>query len=135
MAEPEGAGPPSLAEASSWIGFAVDAVDRDRVGRVLAVFVDAPSSTPAWLIVALGRRGSRNVAVALRECAAAAGRVWTAQPRQALDAAPAVDPSRPLLREHELAICTHYGIGESVGRAAEVSGRQPGSVTSRPASA
>ncbi len=43
-----------------------------------------------------------------------------------------VDPSRPLLREHELTICAHYGIGERVGRAAEVVGRPEGAVTSKP---
>ena len=135
MVESEGAEAPGLAEVSSWVGFVVDAVDRDKVGRVQTVFVDTPSNRPTWLIVSLGRRGARKVAVALRECAAGAGRVWTAQPRQALGDAPAVDPSRPLLREHELAICAHYGIGESVGRAAEVAGRESGSVTSQPASA
>jgi hypothetical protein len=44
-----------------------------------------------------------------------------------------VDPSRPLLREHELAICAHYGIGERVGRAAEVVERPKGSLTAKPA--
>jgi hypothetical protein len=118
---------------SSWLGFAVDSADRQRVGRVVAIFVDSADGEPSWLVVGLGRRGRKRVAVALRECAAAAGRVWTAQPRSALGEAPAVDPSRPLLREHELAICAHYGIGESVGRAAEVAGREAGAVTSRPA--
>ena len=69
----------------------------------------------------------------VRECAAAAGRVWTAQERGALSAAPAVDPARPLLREHEIAICAHYGIGERIGRQAEIAGRAEGSVTAQPA--
>jgi hypothetical protein len=43
-----------------------------------------------------------------------------------------VDPARPLLREHELTICAHYGIGERAGRAAEVMSRPEGSVTSQP---
>ena len=48
--------------------------------------------------------------------------------------APVVDPARPLLREHELTICAHYGIGEAVGRAAEVAGRPEGaSPLARPA--
>ena len=46
-----------------------------------------------------------------------------------------VDPTRPLLREHELAICAHYGIGERVGRAAEVAGRGDGEVTAVPLAA
>jgi hypothetical protein len=61
------------------------------------------------------------------------GRVWTAQAAQALRGAPAVDPTRPLLREHETAICGHYGIGESVGRHSEVAGRAEGSATAQPA--
>jgi len=43
-----------------------------------------------------------------------------------------VDPTRPLLREHELTICAHFGIGENAGRAAEVAGREEGAVTSQP---
>ncbi len=70
----------------------------------------------------------------LRDCVGA-GRIWTAHGREALCTAPAVDPRRPLLREHELAICAHYGIGERVGRAAEVLGRPTGTVTSQPAAA
>ena len=65
-------------------------------------------------------------------CAGAAGRVWAALGREALLEAPTVDPTRPLLREHELAICSHFGIGPRVGRAAEVIGRVEASVTSQP---
>ena len=61
------------------------------------------------------------------------GRVWVAHEREAMRGAPVVDPTRPLLREHELAICAHYGIGETIGRAAEVAGRAAGSVTAQPA--
>ncbi|MGC1851857.1 MAG: hypothetical protein WA687_05390, partial [Solirubrobacterales bacterium] len=59
--------------------------------------------------------------------------VWAAQARDAMRAAPAVDPTRPLLREHEVAICTHYGIGENVGRHAEVAGRPESGLTAQPA--
>jgi hypothetical protein len=128
-----GAPPPSLAEATGWAGFELDEVGGERVGRVHGVFADAAAGEPAWLIAALGRRGAKLVAVPLRDCAAAAGRVWTGHEGGALLSAPAVDPTRPLLREHELTICAHYGIGEAVGRAAEVAGRPQGSVTSNPA--
>lgn len=128
------AGPlPSLAEALGWAGFELDELGGERAGRVHGVFADAAGGEPAWLIAALGRRGAKLVAVPLRDCAAAAGRVWTAHGGEALRAAPAVDPTRPLLREHELTICAHYGIGKRVGRAAEVAGRPEGAVTSQPA--
>ncbi len=135
MAEPEAptASPPTLAEAFSWIGFELDDAGGARVGRIHTVFADAGGDGPTWLIVTVGRRGRKKVAVPLRECAGGGGRVWAAQPREVVAEAPAVDPGRPLLREHELTICAHYGIGESVGRAAEVAGREAGSVTSQPA--
>jgi hypothetical protein len=72
------------------------------------------------------------VAMPLLDCTGAAGRVWIAHDREVLRTAPVVDPRRPLLREHELTICAHYGIGERVGRAAEVAGRAEGTVTARP---
>ncbi len=133
------AGPPSPAEASTWVGWGLDEVGGAPVGRVHAVFVDSESGEPAWLIAALehggllrSRRRAILVAAPLRHCAGAAGRVWIAHSREQLRGAPIVDPSRPLLRQHELAICAHYGIGERVGRAAEVAGRPVGSVTAQP---
>lgn len=134
-----GAAMPSLAEAAGWVGFEIDEVGGSRVGRVQAVFAD-PSGEPAWLIAAMARRGLLRwrrrgadlVAIPVRDCAAGPGRVWTAHRREALRTAPTVDPARPLLREHELAICAHYGIGERVGRAAEVAGRDEGIVTALP---
>jgi hypothetical protein len=125
--------PLSLEEARGWIGSAVDDAGGSGVGQVHGLFVDAEDGAPTWLIVKQRRLGSTLVAVPLRECAAGGGSVWIAQERGAIRGAPVVDPTRPLLREHELTICSHYGIGESVGRAAEVAGRDAGAVTSQPA--
>jgi hypothetical protein len=133
------AGPPSRAEASSWVGWELDDLSGVPVGRVHAIYFDTEKGEPAWMIAALeqsggllGRRRQVLVALPLRVCAGAAGRVWAALGREALLEAPTVDPTRPLLREHELAICSHFGIGPRVGRAAEVIGRVEGSVTSQP---
>ena len=132
MAEPLAAPTTALAEATRWLGFEIDDLARKRVGTVHGLFVDAESTAPAWLIAKMGRRRTKLVAVPLRNCAGAGGRVWVAHERDALRSAPAVDPTRPLLREHELTICAHYGIGERVGRAAEAACRPEGSVTSKP---
>jgi hypothetical protein len=118
--------------AESLVGFEVDDAGGTRVGSVHGVYLDAESGEPAWLIVALGRRRQKLVAVPMSDCAAAAGRVWVAHDRETMRSAPGIDPTRPLLREHELAICEHYGIGEQVGRAAELAGRFAGNVVSRP---
>ena len=114
------------------VGFEVEETGGSRVGAVHSVYLDAESGEPAWLIVALGRRRGKLVAVPMSDCAPAVGRVWVAHDREALRSAPGIDPTRPLLREHELTICEHYGIGERVGRAAEVVGRAAGDVASRP---
>ncbi len=132
MAEPAVA-PPALEETSRWIGFELDELGGSCVGgKVHSLYLDAEGGEAVWLIAKLGRRRTKLVAVPLRNCAGGADRVWVAHEREALRSAPLVDPARPLLREHELAICAHYGIGEKVGRAAEVAGRPEGAVTSRP---
>jgi hypothetical protein len=118
--------------AESWTGFELDELDGLRIGSVRGLYVDAESGEPAWLVAGLGRRRPKLIAIPYRDCAAGAGRVWVAHERDVLREAPAVDPARPLLREHELAICAHYGIGERVGRAAEVVERPHGSLTAKP---
>ncbi|HEU4736209.1 MAG TPA: hypothetical protein VFS48_04165, partial [Solirubrobacterales bacterium] len=123
---------PSLAEARSWLGYQVDDAGGAAAGRVSGLFTDPTSGAPTWLIVKQGRLGSSLVVVSLRDCAAGAGRVWVAHERAKIRSSPVVDPTRPLLREHELTICAHYGAGDGVGRAAEVVGRPESSVTSQP---
>jgi hypothetical protein len=127
------AAPPSLEEARTWVGDEVDDLGGAAVGQVHGLFVDAGSGAPTWLIVKQGRVKSNLVAAPLRDCAVAAGRVWIAQEREKIRSAPVVDPTRPLLREHELTISAHYGAGENVGRAAEVAARPENSITSQPA--
>lgn len=129
--------PPSASEATGWVGYTLDDADGRSVGRVTGTYLDVESGAPAWLIVGLERRrllGRRRrgaaIAVPARECAGGGARVWTALGEAALRSAPPVDPSRPLLREHELAIGAHYGIGEGEGRCAEVASRPQGAVTS-----
>ena len=136
MAEPAApiASAPRLAEVRGWVGYELDEIDGDAVGRVHGCFVDAGSGEPSWLVANLGRRRVRLVAIPLADCAAG-GRSRLGRPRAGADPRrPGRRPDRPLLREHELAICAHYGIGEQVGRAAQVSGRAEGAVTSRPPS-
>jgi hypothetical protein len=124
---------PSLAEAIGWTGAALADQGGERIGEVEGFFLDSGSGEPAWLIVRLGRRRrTRVVAVPLRDCAGAPFGAWVAHPAEALRSAPVVDSTRPLRREHELAICAHFGIGEAVGRAAEVAGRGEDEVTATP---
>ena len=129
----EAAAMPSPAEARRWVGADLSAIDGAAVGTVEAFFVDSGTGEPAWLIARVGRRRhAKLVAVPLRDCAGAAFGVWVGLDAEALSTAPVVDPARPLRREHELTICSHFGIGERVGRAAEVAGRPEGAVTASP---
>jgi hypothetical protein len=127
------AAPPSTPEAMRWIGAELAELSGDAVGDVQGFYVDAESGEPVWLIARLGRRRrARVVAVPFSNCAGAPFGVWVAQEADAIRSAPVVDPARPLRREHELTICAHFGIGERVGRAAEVAGRQQGGLTATP---
>jgi hypothetical protein len=124
---------PGMPEAASWIGAELAELSGSAVGQVQGVFVDADSGEPAWLVARLGRRRrARVVALPFSSCAGAPFGVWVAQEADAIRSAPVVDPTRPLRREHELTICAHFGIGENVGRAAAVAGRDEGSITAAP---
>lgn len=125
--------PVSSAEAMGWLGAEVAELSGSSIGQVQGYYVDAESGDPAWLIARLGRRRrARVVAVPFANCAGAPFGVWVAQEADAIRSAPVVDPMRPLRPEHELTICAHFGIGERVGRAAAVAGREQGVVTATP---
>lgn len=133
MSTPDGSRKASTAEAMGWLGADVAEIGGAAVGQVQGLFVDAEDGEPAWLIARLGRRRrTRVVAVPFASCAGAPFGVWVAQEGDAIRSAPVVDPTRPLRREHELTICAHFGISESVGRAAEVVGRGEGGITATP---
>jgi hypothetical protein len=118
-----------------WLGAEVAEIGGIGVGQVQGIFVDADSGEPAWLVARLGRRRrTRVVAIPFANCAGAPFGVWVAQEGEAIRSAPVVDPTRPLRREHELTICAHFGIGEKVGRAAQVAGRDEGGITAAPPS-
>jgi hypothetical protein len=134
VSEATAAAPPSIADALGWRGSDLDDLGGSRVGRVEGVYADVETGYPVWLVVRTGRRRrARRFVVPIRECAAMPGRVWIAQEGEVTRRAPTVDPARPLLREHEAAICAHYGIGERIGRHAEIAGRPTGSITAQPA--
>jgi hypothetical protein len=124
----------SAAEAMGWLGTEVTELGGSAIGQVQGLYLDAGSGEPAWLIARLGRRRARVVAIPFSSCAGAPFGVWVAQEFDAIRSAPVVDPTRPLRREHELTICAHFGIGEKVGRAAEVLGRDGGGITAIPPS-
>ncbi len=129
----EAAPPPTAEEAARWIGASLTEVGGDRIGAVEGFYVDSEAGEPVWLVARLGRRrGTRVVALPLAECAGVPSGVWTAQSAETLRRAPVVDPIRPLRREHELAICGHFGIGSRAGRGAALAGRADGDVTATP---
>jgi hypothetical protein len=133
MADPPLAASVSLEDVRGWQGYGVDEVGGYGIGQVHGCFVDAERGQPSWLIVKLGRFGAGTlVAIPIADCAGGAGRVWVGHERERIRSAPVVDPTRPLLREHELTIGAHYGMGEAVGRLAEVVARAEGAVTSQP---
>jgi hypothetical protein len=127
-----------LGEAIGWVGTPLADLEGAPIGEVQSVYIDSTSHDPSWLVAKLagtGRRerGARVVAVPVDVCAGAAGvGVWAAIEETLLRGAPVVDATRPLLREHELTICDHFGIGEEVGRAATVAGLADGAITSIP---
>ena len=125
---------PSLAEATAWVGSDPPPL-LDQAGAVGQVG-RASSSTRArraGLCPPVGRRRTapRVVAVRLSSCAGGPFRIWVVSVVGERFAAPRLtDPA--VRREHELAVCAHFGVGHGAGRAAEVAGRARGVVTATP---
>lgn len=137
MDEPKpetGAAPPEPAaeEVAEWDGYRIDDLNGQSVARVTGFMVDTETGLPTWLAIKLGRFG-KTVPLSIRECAAAAGRIWTPHDREVIREAPAIDPELPLNREQEIQILDYYGITAGVGRSGEVASRPQGAETSRPA--
>lgn len=127
-----GAELPSAEEAMGWAGAKLDEIAGTSVGRVEGVYVDAVSAEPRWLLVRMGRFGHHS-AVPFSHAVAGVGRVWAPYDREMVRQAPRVDAGQPFSREQELELCRFYGMGENVGRGAEIAERPEGSVTARPA--
>ncbi|HEX8753273.1 MAG TPA: PRC-barrel domain-containing protein [Solirubrobacterales bacterium] len=124
----------ALPEVLDWVGAEVAECEGATIGLVHGFYVDVAGGHPVWMVTKLGkRRGARVVALPIGTCAGSASGVWTAFEAELVRHAPVVDPRRPLRREHELAVCAHFGIGEAVGRAAEVASRPEGEITAEPA--
>mgnify|MGYP002636613274 CR=1 FL=1 len=120
---------PGLEDVKVWVGYRIDEVSGHSVAKVEGLFVDQESGEPAWILAKLGRFG-KVVPISIRECAAAAGRVWVPHDREVIRNAPAIDPEMPLNREQELQVLNYYGIPDTVGRGAEIAERPVGTVTS-----
>ncbi len=132
MSEETAVAAPSLEDVKAWDGYRVDEIGGHAVATIEGVFVDKKSGEPAWVLAKLGRFG-KTVPISVRECAAAAGRVWVPHEREVVRNAPAVDPSLPLNRAQEQQVLEYYGIPETVGRGAEIAERDAEEVTAEPA--
>lgn len=125
------AGSPVIDDVREWAGYRVDELSGQGVAKMQGAFVDAVSGEPVWMLAKLGRFG-KTVPVSIRECAAAAGRIWVPHDREVIRSAPAVDPKLPLTVSQERQILDHYEIPEGIGRAGELESRQPEEVSARP---
>jgi len=121
---------PGIEDVREWVGYRIDEVSGHSVAKVEGLFVDQETGEPAWVLAKLGRFG-KVVPISIRECAAAAGRIWVPHDREVIRNAPAIDPEMPLNREQELQVLSYYGIPETVGRGVEIADRKPGTVTSQ----
>jgi hypothetical protein len=71
--------------------------------------------------------------VPFEHVAEGAGRLWAAYEREWIREAPRFRPQESLTALQELELCTHWGIPEGQGRAAEVADQDADEVTAVPA--
>jgi hypothetical protein len=121
---------PDADEAAGWVGHRLDDLGGRQVGKVEAIYVDASSEAPEWLLVRIGRIGSRYL-VPARDAVGGIKRVWVPYSRDAIRGAPKAKPGEELSRESEQELLSHYGVGAETGRAAEIASLDAETATAR----
>ena len=122
-----------VTDVSSWIGWRLDDLSGAAIGKVEGAYVDAETGRPEWLVVRLGRFGQRGL-VPAREAVGGVGRVWVPYARDLIRNTPKVDGKSPIVCEWERSLLAYFGIAGEIGRAAELTERDPETITARPAS-
>lgn len=118
----------TLEEGLAWVGSKLDELSGTSVGRVEGVYVDADDAAPVWLLIKVGRLGSRSL-VPFAHAVEAGGRVWVPYDRDHLRGAPRVNSGAELSRDQELELCSYFQIPEATGRGLQIVDRDPAAVT------
>jgi len=123
---------PTLEEALEWEGLPVDDWSGGTLGKVTGIHVDANDREPKWVIVKMGLL-SGEAAIPFEHVAEGPGRIWAAYERDAVRRSPKMKSTQDLNARQELQLCEHYGIGITIGRAAEVADRTADEISAVPA--
>jgi hypothetical protein len=123
---------PSLEEALAWEGMQIDGLANKSLGRIAGIHVDAEDGEPRWALIRLGPLAGCT-AIPFEHVAEGAGRLWSAYDRDWIREAPRFRPNESLTALQELELCSHWGIREHQGRAAEVAEQDADEITAVPA--
>jgi hypothetical protein len=123
---------PTLEQARAWEGMQIDGLDNKTLGRIAGIHVDAADRKPRWVLIRLGPLAGCT-AIPFEHVAEGAGRLWAAYERDWVREAPRFRPNESLTALQELELSEHWGVTESIGRAAEVAERDADQITAVPA--
>jgi hypothetical protein len=123
---------PNLERALEWEGMQIDGLGNKTLGRVAGIHVDARDGQPRWVLIRIGPLAGCT-AVPFEHVAEGAGRLWAAYDKDWVRESPRFRPSESLTALQELELCTHWGIREGQGRAAQVADQDADEITAVPA--
>jgi hypothetical protein len=129
----DGAGALTPDQVRAWAGHRLDEIGGAGVGKVEGAFVDEQTGKPEWLLARMGRFGHHTL-VPARDAVEGVGRIWVPYTRDQIRTAPKVAAGKPLARDGERELLSHYGIAADAGRFAELEKRSGDAVTAKPAS-
>jgi hypothetical protein len=124
--------PPTREQALDWLGLKVDDVSGNGIGKVSGLLVDTDSEDPKWLITKMGMF-TGEAGIPFDHVAEAGGRIWAAYDRDMVRSSPKLSAGQTLNARQELQLCEHYGIRDTVGRAAELAERDGDEISAEPA--
>jgi hypothetical protein len=121
-----------MPETNQWEGLPVDGLGTKTLGRIAGIHVDADDGLPRWALIRIGPLAGCT-AIPYEHVAEGAGRLWAAYERDWIREAPRFRPGEALTADQELELCSHWSVGEGRGRAAEVAGKDPDTISAVPA--
>ena len=94
----------------AWVGSALLDSDGRRLGTIEEMYRHAQTGLPQWVVVRLGRFGSRRSFVPLAAARRTSGGVVTPFPKSLIVAAPQVETDEELSEDDVIALYRHYDL-------------------------
>jgi ferritin-like metal-binding protein YciE len=116
----------TLAELESWRGRELLDGDAERVGEIVATYLDEDNGAPRWLALRTGAHGDDVSPVPIEGAEPTGAAIRVPHPLATIMSAPHLGPDDDLTREQDRQLCSFYGLEKPPPPAPNPPGGGPG---------